>query len=84
MSEQDRQRFPSLHRLYRPRDLPEFVGLRRTQIAELIKAGKFPKPVPLSDGGRAKAWLESELIDWQKDRIAARDERKAPVVERSR
>jgi hypothetical protein len=45
----------------RLRDLPQFVGLYRTQIGELIKAGEFPKPVPLSDGGRAVAWLERQL-----------------------
>jgi hypothetical protein len=41
----------------RLRDLPQFVGLHRTQIGELIKAGEFPKPVPLSDSGRAVAGL---------------------------
>jgi prophage regulatory protein len=61
-----------LNRLYRLRDLPPFVGLRRTQIAELIKAGEFPKPIPLSDSGRAVAWLESDLIAWQSGRIARR------------
>jgi prophage regulatory protein len=62
-----------LNRLYRLRDLPQFVGLRRTQISELIKAGQFPKPIPLSDSGRAVAWLEDDLIAWQGARIAARD-----------
>ncbi len=62
-----------LNRMYRLRDLPQFVGLRRTQIGELIKAGEFPKPVPLSDGGRAVAWLETDLIAWQNARIAARN-----------
>jgi prophage regulatory protein len=65
-----------LHRLYRLKDLPQFVGLRRTQIAELIKDGKFPKAIPLSDGGRAVAWLEGDLVAWQSSRIAARN--KAP------
>jgi predicted DNA-binding transcriptional regulator AlpA len=59
--------------MFRLRDLPEFVGLRRTQIGELIKAGKFPEPVPLSDSGRAIAWLESDLVTWQNARIAARN-----------
>jgi predicted DNA-binding transcriptional regulator AlpA len=59
--------------MYRLRELPQFVGLRRTQIAELAKAGKFPKPIPLSDGGRAVAWLEANLISWQNARIAARN-----------
>lgn len=61
-----------LNRLFRPRDLPEFVGLRRTQIGELIKTGEFPKPIPLSDTGRAVAWLEADLVAWQMRRIAAR------------
>jgi prophage regulatory protein len=62
-----------LNRMYRLRELPQFVGLRRTQIGELIKAGTFPKPIPLSDGGRAVAWLETDLIAWQNSRIAARN-----------
>jgi prophage regulatory protein len=59
--------------MYRLRELPAFVGLRRTQIGELIKTGEFPKPVPLSDSGRAIAWLETDLIAWQNARIAARN-----------
>ena len=62
-----------LSRLYRLRELPQFVGLRRTQITELIKSGQFPRPIPLSDGGRAVAWLEHDLITWQHARIAARN-----------
>ncbi|WOH82147.1 AlpA family phage regulatory protein [Bradyrhizobium sp. BEA-2-5] len=62
-----------LNRMFRLRELPEFVGLRRTQIGELIKSGEFPKPVPLSNSGRAVAWLEADLIAWQIARIAARN-----------
>jgi prophage regulatory protein len=62
-----------LNRMLRLRELSEFVGLRRTQIGELIKAGQFPKPIPLSDAGRAVAWLESDLIAWQNARIAVRN-----------
>ena len=66
-----------LNRMYRLRDLPQFVGLRRTQIAVLIKTGEFPKPINLSDSGRAVAWLESDLVAWQNARIALRNERAA-------
>jgi predicted DNA-binding transcriptional regulator AlpA len=59
-----------LNKLIRQNDLAQYVGLRRTQIAELIAAGEFPKPIYLSDKGRAKAWLECEIIDWQNSRIA--------------
>jgi prophage regulatory protein len=62
-----------LQRMYRKAELPQFVGLRRTQIEELIKVGQFPKPVQLSDGGRAIAWLEADLLAWQNARIAARN-----------
>lgn len=66
-----------LNRMYRLKDLPQFVALRRTQIAELIRAGQFPKPIPLSDTGRAVAWLESDLIAWQHARIANRNSKAA-------
>jgi prophage regulatory protein len=67
-----------LHRIIRLRDLPDFVGLKRTQIDALIVKGEFPKPIKLNDTGRAKGWLEHELIAWQQGRIAARDEAKRP------
>jgi predicted DNA-binding transcriptional regulator AlpA len=66
-----------LHRIIRLRDLPDYVGLQRTAIAELIEAGKFPKPIPLSDTGRAVGWLEHELISWQQERLAARERKEA-------
>ena len=62
-----------LYRLVRERDLPSYAGLKRTQISELIKRGEFPRPIKLSDGGRAKAWLEDELLLWQRERLAQRD-----------
>lgn len=62
-----------LQRMFRLRDLPEYVGLKRTVISELIKAGQFPHPVPLNDSGRAVAWLEADLIAWQSSRIARRN-----------
>ena len=62
-----------LNRLIRPNELPLYVGLKRTQIGELIKTGEFPRPIPLSDGGRAVAWLEAEIIAWQAVRLLKRD-----------
>jgi prophage regulatory protein len=62
-----------LHRIIRRRDLAQFVGLQRTQVDELIRRGEFPKPIPLSDGGRAVGWLEDEVAVWQRQRLAKRD-----------
>lgn len=41
----------------------DIVGMKRTAIYDWIKAGKFPAPVQL--GGRAVAWKESEIAEWQ-------------------
>ena len=63
----------SLNRIIRERDVDEYCGLKRTQRAELIKRKEFPSPISLSNGGRARGYLESDLIAWQRDRIAKRD-----------
>jgi prophage regulatory protein len=61
----------TLQRVIRKKQLPEFVGLRRTAIDDLIRAGKFPRPIPL--GARTVGWLEADLIAWQVARIYERD-----------
>jgi predicted DNA-binding transcriptional regulator AlpA len=60
-------------RIIRRHDLPKYVGLQRTQIAELIKSGQFPRPISLNDNGRAVGWLEDEVIAWQRQRLSKRD-----------
>ena len=74
----------TLNRVYRLGELPQFVGLRRTQISEMVKAGQFPKPISLSPSGRAVAWLETDLIAWQASRIAARTQEAAESVPSAR
>ena len=61
-----------LQRLVRARELRSLTGHSPQYIYELMAAGKFPKPIKLA-GGRAVAWLESELVEWQQARIRARD-----------
>ena len=58
-----------LNRMIRLADLPKYTGIQRTQIDELIKKGEFPKAIRLSDTGRAKAWLECDVLAWQNARI---------------
>ena len=51
--------------------LPEVMartGLSRSSIYVRVAAGRFPEPVPL--GGRAVGWIEAELDDWLRSRIA--------------
>ena len=56
--------------LRRP-EVERLTGLRRSSLYALIAAGKFPRPIPLSE--KSVGWLESEIAEWQKVRIAARD-----------
>lgn len=45
------------------------TGLSRSTIYFRVAEGAFPKPVSL--GGRAVGWLESEVQDWLQRRIDA-------------
>lgn len=52
--------------------LPEVIrqtGLARSSIYEGVRAGTFPKAVPLC--GRNVAWVESQIQLWIAERIAA-------------
>jgi prophage regulatory protein len=64
----------------RRHDVEARTGLSRSSIYDRIAAGEFPKPVPL--GGRSVGWLEAEITEWQKARIAERDKKEIPGVRR--
>ena len=51
----------------------ERIGLRTTQLYQLVKDNQFPKPVPL--GKRAVAWVEAEVDAWIEARIQERSEK---------
>ena len=51
--------------------LPEVMartGLSRSTIYLRLDQGRFPSPVSL--GGRAVGWIESEIDEWMRNRIA--------------
>lgn len=51
--------------------LPEVMartGLSRSTIYVRLSKGRFPRPVSL--GGRAVGWVEAELDEWLRERIA--------------
>jgi prophage regulatory protein len=58
-------------RLIRLGDVMARVGMRRTTVYGLIKAGKFPRPVKL---GSASVWVDAEITDWIASLVASRDE----------
>ena len=47
-------------------------GYRPTQLWTLIQQGKFPAPIRLSEGGRAKGWFADEIEAFQEARVAER------------
>jgi prophage regulatory protein len=59
---------PSTDRILRWPELHQKVGYSRTNIYYLTEMGDFPKSVKL--GGRAVGWLESEIDQWIRDRVA--------------
>jgi prophage regulatory protein len=66
----------TLQRFLRRPDVQRVTGLPCSTLYEMMSDGRFPKPVPL--GGQKVAWIESEIIDWQKRRIAERDSPPTP------
>jgi prophage regulatory protein len=45
------------------------IGLSRSSVYAKIQRCEFPAPINL--GGRAVAWLESEIDGWIRDRVKA-------------
>jgi prophage regulatory protein len=48
----------------------ERVSMGRTAVYELMKAGKFPRPVKV---GAASAWIDVEITRWIQELAAKRD-----------
>ena len=61
--------------ILRRAEVERITGLGRSSIYSLMAAGQFPRAVPLSD--RAVGWIEREVSEWQRARIAQRDSRVA-------
>jgi predicted DNA-binding transcriptional regulator AlpA len=51
-------------RLVRDPECHHRVGLSKTQRDDAEARGEFPRRVRITPGGRAVAWLESELLAW--------------------
>jgi prophage regulatory protein len=64
MAEQEQQ--PP--RVLRRREVERRVGHSRSTLYGWIAAGEFPRPVRI--GARTVAWVESEISDWLRARVA--------------
>jgi prophage regulatory protein len=67
---------PSTHRdldhFLRDAEVEACTGIRATRRAELEERGLFPRRVPI--GPRAVAWSEREVVAWQRQQLALRDD----------
>ena len=59
-------------KFYRIREVENLTGIPRSTIYELAARGDFPKPVKLSP--RISGWPEPDLIAWQRERLALRED----------
>ena len=46
----------------------KMVGFKKSKIWELVKIGKFPKPIKL-DYGKITVFLRSEVSNWMQEQI---------------
>lgn len=65
-------------RFIRRTEVQKITGLGASSIYQLQREGDFPLAVQLSE--RRVAWVESEIQEWVKKRIAARAARKSNGV----
>ena len=64
---------PRASKLLRLPTVKDRVGLGRSTIYARVGLGQFPKPISL--GGRATAWLESDIDAWIQTKVEAARER---------
>ena len=55
-------------RLLRWPSVSQRVGICRSHAESLVREGKFPRPIKLSE--RVSAWVESDISDWIDERIS--------------
>ncbi len=57
-------------RFLRQKEVTHRTGIPRPTLYYMIGLGKFPKQISLG-GGKSVAWLESDVMAWMAERIAA-------------
>jgi prophage regulatory protein len=67
--------------ILREPEVMQFSALPRSQLWKHVKNGTFPKPVRLSDQGRAVGWLLEELLAWREQRIATREDQASQAAQ---
>jgi hypothetical protein len=55
---------------YRWKDGFELFGLKHSQLCEAANTGKIPPPMESAEGGKAKGWTGSQIIEHRRKRFA--------------
>ena len=58
------------NRFIRIATVTNLTGIPRSSVYDLIKRNLFPAQISLG-GGKSVAWLESDVLEWMNERIAA-------------
>lgn len=58
-------------RLVKLREVLHITGLSRSRLYVLVKEGKFPAPIAIGEGSRARGWVGSRIDEWVMRAIAA-------------
>jgi hypothetical protein len=53
----------------------KLFGLKHSQLCEAANTGKIPPPIQSAEGGKAKGWTGSQIIEHRRERFAAAQER---------
>ena len=56
-------------RLLRLPRVLDITGLSRSRLYVLVGQGKFPEPIPIGEGSRARGWIGSEVNVWVQQQI---------------
>src|SRR5215469_7447447 len=54
------------------------TGLKKSQILAAAAEGRFPRPFPILENGRAMGWDEQEIDEYLESRLSARDAGERP------
>jgi hypothetical protein len=49
----------------------KLFGLKHSQLSEAVNTGKLPPPAEAVEGGKAKGWFGSQVIEHRRARLAA-------------
>lgn len=66
------------HKFIKLNKVSEMTTLAKSTIYEKMKLGEFPQQIPLTKG--SVAWIEEEVIEWKKNRIAISRNEEATMV----